>query len=535
MHGGVPLNRRRFMALAGAAPFAFSPLADAANRIFSTTTGILLADFTDGTHSLAASSSPGSADVLYDSGTPNAGARSYSLDENGIKIAFESGTTSQYSSAKWEPSGGVDLTGTDVIAVELDFPEGTGAFFSPFQVFITQQSGTTYTNYINKTLMSGADKMPHRMVLVMKLDSSWTLTGGGPAGWPRDITAGKIEFRLQVSASAQNYPAYCYVRKIWKGAMIPAVLFSFDDAHDAQLNIGAAALTAAGMKATLCASSAYIGQSNKLTAANCRTLYGTHGWDIGLQQTLDGTDVWVNQATTGSGLTRSGTTATWQNASSLAHNLSNGDSVTIRGSVDPLWNTTFTNISVASASSFTFTCAGTELTPAIGFLTIARLTDAQIAANIAVEKAFWTNLGLTRGNHFLAHSNGIVSDSALDAIRGAGIHIARTTNVGASPMAYCFDARLSDPRAMLMLPASTMDQLTAATVLARVDTAINVGATIHLYAHNIVNGAGTGTSLTVDQAEFEAIVDGIEARKARGLCHAGLTISEWNQERCVRT
>lgn len=524
------------MALAGAAPFAFSPLVDAANRVFSTTRGILLADFTDGTHSLGLSSSPGSADVMYDSGSASAGTRSYSLDSNGIKLAFESGTTNQYASAKWEPSGGVDLTGTDVIAVELDFPEGTGAFFSPFQIYITTQTGhSSYTNYMNKTLMSGADKMPHRMILVVKLDAGWALTGGGPTGWPRNITAGKIEFRLQVSSSAQNYPAYCYVRKLWKGAMIPSILFSFDDAHAAQLNIAASALTTAGMKATLCASSSYIGQSNKLTVANCRTLYDTHGWDIGLQQTNDGTDIWVNSAASGSGLSRSTTTATWQNASSLAHNLSNGDSVTIAGAVDPLWNTTFTNISVASASSFTFTCAGTEMTPATGFLNFPRLTAAQIAANLAVEKAFWANLGLTRGNHFLAHSNGIVADSALEAIAGAGVRIARTTNSGASPMAYAFDARLSDTRAMLMLPASTMDQQTAATLISRAQTAMNVGATSNFYAHNIVNGAGVGTSLTVDQTEFETFVAWCLTMRDRGFCHVGQTITEWNQERCART
>lgn len=528
------MNRREFIALAGATPLILPSFSEAATRIFSTTSGVLLADFTDGTHSLAISSSPGTADVLYDSGTPSAGTRSYSLDSNGIKIAFESGTTSQYSSVKWMPTAGVDLTGTDVIAVELDFPEGTGAFYSPFQVFIVQQNGTTYTNYANKTIMSGADKMPHRLIVVMKLDGSWTLTGGGPSGFPNNITAGKIEFRLQVSSSAQNFPAYCYVRKIWKGCMRPSILFSFDDAHDAQLNIGAAALTAAGMKATLCASSSYIGQSNKLTAANCRTLYDTHGWDIGLQQTNDGTDVWVNSAGS-TGLTRSGTTATWQNASSLAHNLTNGQSVTIKGAVDPAWNTTFTNISSASSSSFTFTCAGTETTPAAGFVNCARLSDADIAANIAVEKAFWAALGLTRGNNFLAHSNGIVADSALEALRNAGITYGRTTNSGATPMAYCFDARLTDSRSLLMLPASPMDQQTAATLIARAQAAIQQGATAHFYAHNIVNGAGTGTSLTVDQTEFETFVAWVKTQKDSGLCHAGVTISEWNQNRCVRS
>ena len=522
------------LSAAAAVPIMLPFGSQAANRVFSVDRGILLADFTDGTHSLAIASSPGSADVLYDAGTPSAGTRSYSLDSNGIKIAFESGTTNQYASVKWEPAGGVDLTGTDTIAVELDFPEGTGAFFSPFQVFITTQTGTSYTNYMNKTIMSGADKMPHRTIVVMKLDTSWTFTGGGPTGWPTNITAGKIDFRLQVSSSAQNYPAYCYVRKIWKGKMIPSILFSFDDAHDAQLNIGAAALTSAGMKATLCASSAYIGQSNKLTVANCRTLYDTHGWDIGLQQTNDGTDVWVNSATTGSGLTRSGTTATWVNVSNLAHNLTTGDSVTITGSVDPAWNQTFTNITVTNAYTFTFTCAGTELTPATGFLNFPRLTAAQIAANIAAEKAYWAALGLTRGNSFLAHSNGIVADSALEALSGAGVTFGRTTNTGASPMAYCFDGRLEDPRARLMLPASTMDQQTAATVIARAQAAMNVGATFNVYAHNIAAGAGTGTSLTVDQTEFETFVAWCETMRDRGFCHVGLTATEWNQQRCAR-
>ena len=85
---------------------------------------VLLADFTDG--------SIPSSSIVTDSGSPSASGRAYTYDERGVGISITGGTTSQYASFRYEPhattpGATIDLSHGEVMGVELEYPEGTGA------------------------------------------------------------------------------------------------------------------------------------------------------------------------------------------------------------------------------------------------------------------------------------------------------------------------------------------------------------------------------------------------------------------------
>jgi hypothetical protein len=197
--------------------------------------------------------------------------------------------------------------------------------------------------------------------------------------------------------------------------------------------------------------------------------------------------------------------------------------------MDSAWNATWGPITVVDSDTFTFaaTCAGKE-TPVTGFVNTDRLTAAEITAIIDAEQAYWASAGYTRGNHAMAYAGGVVADSALDAITVGGVSIGHTSYSGTTPMQYFFDPRISTARSMLMLPASTMDQTTAATQLARVQSAQSRGGIIILTGHDQQPGVGTGTALTMDTAEFQTLVDGVKAMKDRGLVDV-ITFTELQQ------
>lgn len=489
----------------------------------------LLVDFTAGGFpDPVATGSAGAGDrLVYDNFSANALNRTYTIDGNGLGIHFNGATTGQVAHISYRPATPFDLSRDDFLAVEFDVLEGQGDFANILQVYLTTQTGTTYTNYGRRSLNSPSDKIPRRQVAVIRFsESGWTLTSGGPTGFPTNMqSVGKIDFNVTVQAASTGGNSRTYIRRVWVGKNRTKVMFSYDDAHEAQETIVAPMLTAAGFKATLCASSGYINTANKLTDAMLSSLYNTHGWDFGLQQTRDTTDIFLNRAASGSGLTRSGSVATWTNTVGT-HLLTSGQNVTIAGAVEPEWNATFGPITVVDTGTFTFPCAGTETTPATGYITTRRMSDQRIKDIIEFERNFYASRGFPRGGNFLAYSNGIVGELVLDAVASAGVVMARSTNTGAAPMTRIFDPRGSTPRSMLMLPAGAMDQATAATVLTYVDAAILRGCSIHLYGHNVAAGVGTGTSLTMDSAELQSLVDGLKTRQQDGLLDV-VTVSEF--------
>jgi len=473
----------------------------------------LLADFTDG--------SVPSAEVITDSGFPAASGRYYSYDSRGVQLGFTGGTTAQYSSFRWEPNAGtpgttIDLSGSEFLSVEIEVPEGTGAVYDTFIILVVQQTGTTYTNFQNKTYFSGADKTPRRQIVTALLKTdTWTLTGGGPTDFS---TIGKLEFRFGVHASAQNIPGNIFVRKIWKGKNRPKVMITFDDSMDGQINYAYPSLSAAGFKATIFSSPSDVGSAGRLTESDYRTLYDA-GWDFGLQQYNDSEDILVNY-TGSSGLTSDGLgTATWSNVSGIAHGLNTGDAVTITGAMNPAFNGTFT-ITKTGASTFTYSIVGTPLSPDPGQPSCRRLTDEQIKDTFQSSKDYLVARGLTRGNEFIAYSNGVTDARVEDLLNNLGYKMARTTRTNAQAG---LDPRSSDPKALMRMSGQTMDQQTATTVLGVVDDAIKRGRSVMLYGHDIDPIAA---SLTITESEWNAIVAGLRLRSLHGLVDV-VTISEF--------
>jgi peptidoglycan/xylan/chitin deacetylase (PgdA/CDA1 family) len=309
------------------------------------------------------------------------------------------------------------------------------------------------------------------------------------------------------------------------------VVISFDDVNDSILTLGEPILTAAGFKATLYVSGSYLGESGKLTDANLATLYAL-GWDMGIQQWDDVAEAFVNSVSTG--LTRVTTTATYTNAS-VDHLLKEGDSVTFSGAADPAWNTTFGPISLTDSKIFTFTCAGTETTPAVGQVQVvkagwdARMPRAQTEYAITRGQDYLAALGLTRGNTHLAPATGAISRTVEQWAEGLGIQTSRgvSTQAGTAFMKRCFDTKALFPitGALYTNNASTIDQTTGADALGYVDGALSVGANVCLFAHKIANGVGVGTALTVDEDEFQTLITGLKERQQAGLLEV-VTISE---------
>lgn len=309
------------------------------------------------------------------------------------------------------------------------------------------------------------------------------------------------------------------------------IAITYDDCNEEQLTIAEPLLTAAGFPASLYVSPGYVGAANKLTADNLATLYAL-GWDMCCQQYNDISDAFACRSSTG--LTRSGTTATF-NTGSIKHGLTTGDSITIVGCADPRWNATFGPITVSSESSFTFTCAGTETTPAVGYPECmkvgmsARVTQAAAVNSIQSVQAWLAARGLTRGNDHIAPAGGQYNETVLAWMQDIGIKSVRSTGSqsGLGVMARCFDARslFHYSGKLQALPAITMDQETAANALSYIDNARKYGASAILYGHKIANGVGTGTASTMDTSELTALIAGLRTRQQQGAIEV-VTVSD---------
>lgn len=488
----------------------------------------LIADFTDGSHTLSGLTGSGAGgDVQSDAGFPNAGTRAYTLDSRGIGISFQTGTTSQYAAARYIPDGKnagqtIDLSGSNYIAVECEFPEGGGQVYDAIELWIATETGNIFTHYLSKTVASGADKQPKRCIFVT-LFSEMTPTGGGLTSYS---TVGKIDVRFSVHASAQNIPAQVFIRKIWKGCNSPIVCIGFDDAYLSQYNTVEPMLTAAGLQATLFPDVNSVGASGRMTLNQLTTLYNK-GWDICGHQISHQTDIPVNKA---GSLTASGTTATWVNVSNIPHRLVSGQSVTVSGSLNPEYNGTFP-ITVTNPYTFTYTMTGTPaLTTAVGWITCDRwpTTDKAIAPFLQA-RAWLDSNGFTRARQALAFTNGVYSGAINDLLIAQGFLIGRTTNVGASPMARCMDPRLTSAKSWMQMPAAAMDQQLSSTVMGWVNNDfIPRRAVGFIYGHDTQNGVGTGTALTMDTAELQKTVTAIAALVQKGQL-TSMTLSQLAQ------
>lgn len=179
----------------------------------------LIVDFTDGTHTLSAMG--GSGDVNQDagSGASMIPTRSYELQTGrGLYMSWGAdGTTGKYIGMRYKPTTSIDLSVSNYFGVELEFPEGTSAVYNAVLVYLCSDidvgAGDAFTNYYNRTISSGAIKVPNIVLMQSKIsDMTKTLS-------PNLSAITKIELRISVHASAQNIAGWCWVRKFWSGAI----------------------------------------------------------------------------------------------------------------------------------------------------------------------------------------------------------------------------------------------------------------------------------------------------------------------------
>ncbi len=105
------------------------------------------------------------------------------------------------------------------------------------------------------------------------------------------IGAGQIDLQLEETitwpfAGQSNYDAL-----VANAAGRTKIVLTFDDSYVQQLSVAAPILSARGIRAGSYVVKDRLGDSGKLTIAQCDTLYHTHGWDMGVDGTTDDGDM----------------------------------------------------------------------------------------------------------------------------------------------------------------------------------------------------------------------------------------------------
>lgn len=481
----------------------------------------LLADFTDG--------SVPSSDVSLNTSSGNASGIKCVYDSNGIGISFASGTTNQFAASQWVPSGGFSLAGASHIVMELELPQGTGTYLNDFVINIGADT-SGFTNFLQQ-VSAGAARFPPRLLLVLPLG---LMTKNGTVTDSTLAAMKKIELRLRVVSTAQNEPASLYIRRIWKARNRPVVIWSFDDGRSGVYSNALSVLNAAGMKATLFPPPIYpilgdAGDTRYMTSAQIQSLYNTYGWDVGIQEYNDAPSIPINQADDNSDLTISGTTATWVNRQTgiTTGYVAGVSYANISGAVQNELNGNFLVATTPTTSSFTFDTGVVGLTsPARGWFSIPRWTQAQFNTDLDRVKSYWRALGIARGQDHIAWSSGVTDPTVMGWARDYGLKTGRITALGGTPMTGCTDPRGATWRSLMAMPGFAMDQDTAANFSVRFLIALVRGGTMHAYGHDVQPGVGTGTANTVDLTEFTAMVAQVKAARDQGLCDV-LTVSQF--------
>ena len=301
------------------------------------------------------------------------------------------------------------------------------------------------------------------------------------------------------------------------------ISISFDDGHQGQYSEVLPILQKAGMKATLYNSPVHIGATDvtypRMTLDTVKLLYAA-GWDMGIQQYNDTTDVPINTPGTNQ-LTNDGAgNYTWINGSNRDHNLTSGNSIIIKGSQEPEFNGTFTVATTPNAYTFTFTGPVTANTTAHGQISCPR-PDKGIQEwknDIESVRTFYRSNGMPRGLDHIAYSNGVYNLDYLDIVNSMGILTGRTTSVGTAPTARMFDGRMTNYKSLLDIPVTySFDQGTASTALGYVDLAEANQCHCLIYAHAVLPGVGVGLAQCSDTTEWQKLIFGDGSTGLRGL------------------
>lgn len=375
------------------------------------------------------------------------------------------------------------------------------------ELWLCMDTGTTFTNYVRFANMgSSYNKLPGRMTLMAPAGKFSTI-----GGTPNLKSVKRVEIRFQLQATAVQALHQVKVYKIYQRALSrPKIMLSFDDQYSSAFTTAMPILSAYGWTGTMYAQANAVGASGRMTWSDLQSM-ATAGWTIGAHNLNHTPFVLPLTLTWAAGVV----TAT-VSAAGVDHGLASGQLVPIVGAYEPEYNGV-ASITVTGTNTFTYPQAATPVnTTASGFPCIEYLSASQIKSNVqSAMLAIAKNLyGYNVRPEIYSYANGAFSDLVVAQMAEAGILSARTTSTGSYPglgaFAYSTDAWNQN---QYRLPSFQIGgSTTAAQILAAVDLAIQYGAALEIYGHQV----GTGGDIAT--AEYQAACDGIRLRELNGYC-----------------
>jgi peptidoglycan/xylan/chitin deacetylase (PgdA/CDA1 family) len=432
---------------------------------------------------------------------------SATIDARGAtKITWTAATSGQYAGVV--ATGPFDLSAGDRFAIDVEWDKAdqkTG-------ILIYLANGATgYSNYA--LYEAPADSKHYKRTTINIPKSSFATTG--TVNW---AAIDRIEVRFQ-RYTADMGVASLYLYGFWSNVTArPKVLLTFDDGAASMYSRTLGIMQAAGLRGTMYVVPTFIGDyAGYLTLTQLREMYAA-GWDAA-SHTMNHTHL----AAVGS-YTRSGDLATFTLPSNNPHGKTVGSTVTIAGADEAAFNGTFTITGVPNPHTLNFNLAlPSGSTTGYGHpYIVGHQSQAVREAAIGDARDWLLANGFPRAAKHIAYPYGEWDPAVLTVAAAEGVITGRhTSNVNGS---YVLGTVNGIGNVALTLPSYSIDQRTAVTVLARVDEAISKNGTIILIGHDVTDGT-PGASQTA-QAEFQAMVDGIKARRDAGQIDV-VTISEW--------
>jgi len=461
----------------------------------------LVVDFTSGSFDLASFA--------------NARGASSTFDPRGAtRVAYSSAGPHEFTGV--EAPGPWDLSRSDLFALDVGFD--TTTTLTRIVVFFCFDEGDRFDNYASQgDLLVGVAK-PRRLNVPIPRAS---LEVHGTANW---ANVKRVEIRLVPIEEGADHPDAMYLYGLIANVSSrPQVILAFDDGNASVYALAYPLMSAARIPGTLYLNGHSIGDTpTKMTLRQVRELYAA-GWDVA-NHTID-----HSRLTQPGMIERSDSTATFtvNNPSVDAIEVHRGDLLRIQGADQPEYDGPQVVTGVIGETAFTFRVAGTPRAAATGWISTPLLQADVIRSKIVQQTEWMLQNGFTRALEHFAYPQGYFDDEVVGVLRDLGFKTARTVNVEPfSTFIWPNYSGLADP---YHIPALTLFSATrSASVLADVDAAIAVGASLHIYGHGVADAPASTEEMPT--AEFAALVDGLRSRRDAGLLDVE-TISTWRSAR----
>jgi hypothetical protein len=411
--------------------------------------------------------------------------------------------------------GSWDFSNATTFTLDVGWAEADAAT----KVQVAFSSDTNYTTLANvafastdglaNAVLNGYAHLPRTSVTFAK---SLLVNVGSP-----DLAAIKhIAVRLVRNGTTNAIPKM-YVYGLWQDVTSrPKVLLTFDDGQATLYTKIFSIMKAANMVGTAYLNGIHADTAGWFTTPQVGEMYAA-GWDVG-NHTWD--HALPGLSFQHVSYTRSETTATFVFAS--AHHLTNGNVITIFGCDASEYNGTFT-VTVVNSTTVTFTVPDTEPdTGARGYCAVA-IDPGVVRSELGRNRDWILANGWGRAANHVAYPFGAWDTSIFPVLNDLGVSTARI--VGASNTNTYNISTFNGLGAPFQLPGMEgRPGVTGASILAQVDAAIASNATFIFFSHGLDDTAPISTQMLT--SEFQALIDGLAARRAAGQIDI-VTISNW--------